>query len=655
MFKVLSIGISTVAGIGTDKGFVTAIAGWIKDYAGMYLSPWFPVLLIAILIIVSIYTSRIYRRFPQWLTSFKAMLAIIGFKRQIDQETLDKVIATAGYSYDPKQEIFYSNMNAWQRKLGYCRLYDESAASLGMIIDCEPIYFTYGGKRWLIEFWKGQYDLTTGCEIGVYTTGGFDLNIPSVFKGPFYHAATNEELLQMSLSLKRNGKTLLTRTEKHWWLTGFRLGEFSEPSELTMDIEIILKDAAMRDAFVKGLKNAGYSDDEITVNGNTVGLRFDKPRTEQPTTRTTETDRIIQWKNKLLCDKYRDITDPYDNLLDKINAILEQAPDLINETINMGKPKHLFGEYKEINSYLVGASKRGSLRQVSQVFERAEEILFDDSSRIVLMSDIHRGDGSWADDFARNQNIYFAALTHYYNNNYTYIEIGDGDELWENNKLSDIVHAHRDVFLLLSKFFYEGRLHFIFGNHDMVKGNYRFVENNLFQYFDEREKKFIPLFENIKPHEGLVLRHKATDNKVFLLHGHQVDCLNYNLWKLSRFLVRYLWRPLNFFGVNDPTSTAKNYRKKAAVEKKLIQWVMREKHMLISGHTHRPMFPDVGEPPYFNGGSSVHPRGITGIEIADGYITLVAWNVKTKYDGQLFINREVIAKPRKIRDYFNIQ
>ena len=91
------------------------------------------------------------------------------------------------------------------------------------------------------------------------------------------------------------------------------------------------------------------------------------------------------------------------------------------------------------------------------------------------MSDCHRGDGSWADDFSKNQNIYFAALTHYYNENYTYIEIGDGDELWENKKLSDIIQVHSDVFWLLSKFYNEDRLYLIFGNHDMVKKDNEFV------------------------------------------------------------------------------------------------------------------------------------------------------------------------------------
>jgi len=111
--------------------------------------------------------------------------------------------------------------------------------------------------------------------------------------------------------------------------------------------------------------------------------------------------------------------------------------------------------------------KLDSLKHISKVFETAEQITFDDSSRIVLMSDCHRGDGSWADDFSRNQNLYFAALTHYYKEKYTYIEIGDGDELWENSRFSDIKQMHSDVFWLLSKFYNEGRLYLIFGNHEI--------------------------------------------------------------------------------------------------------------------------------------------------------------------------------------------
>jgi UDP-2,3-diacylglucosamine pyrophosphatase LpxH len=302
----------------------------------------------------------------------------------------------------------------------------------------------------------------------------------------------------------------------------------------------------------------------------------------------------------------------------------------------------------------VGGVKMNIFKRLSEVFKSAKQIPFDDTSRFVLMSDCHRGDGSRADDFSKNQNLYFAALTHYYKEKYTYIEIGDGDELWENSKLSKITEAHSDIFWLLSKFFNEGRLYLIFGNHDMVKKYSKFVKDNLYKYFVEREKKCIPLFENIKLHEGLVLRHRVTDDKIFVLHGHQVDCFNYDFWRVARFLARYLWRPLNSLGVNDPTRPAKNYVKKEKVEKRLTEWVIRERQMLIAGHTHRPMFPEVGEPPYFNDGSSVHPRCITGIEIADGYIMLVKWSIRPKDDGTLFIGRDVLAGPTKLSEYFNI-
>lgn len=289
---------------------------------------------------------------------------------------------------------------------------------------------------------------------------------------------------------------------------------------------------------------------------------------------------------------------------------------------------------------------------LSRVFKSAEHIPFDDSSRIIIMSDCHRGDGSWADSFCKNQNIYYAALTYYYNRNFTYIELGDGDELWENKGLCEIMRQHKDVFLILSEFIKENRSYFIYGNHDMVKKNTGFSEGCKHLNFDAKEKKNISLFENIKLHEGLILKHSITGEQIFLVHGHQVNFLDDRMWWLSRFLVRYFWRPLELLGVNDPTSAAKNYNRKAVVENKLIKWAERENHIIIAGHTHRPTFPVVGEVPYFNDGSCVHPYGITGIEIEDGNITLVEWSIKTKWDGTLVVNRSELGGPGSLEDYF---
>jgi hypothetical protein len=361
VFTVLRAGISILVSVDARKGITTAIVSQLQVSEGINIYMWIPILLISILSIFGIFSYIKYGRIPKWFSYVMAALgAILGgiglgrskAKKGTGDITLDEVIEAAGYSYDIKQDIFYSNLDAWQRDMGYCRLYDEAAAPMGMIIDCEPIYFEYDNKKWMIELWKGQYDLTTGCEIGVYTTEGPDLNIAGVFKGTFYYCASNEDLLHMSYTLIKNGEKLFTREDKHWWLTGFKLGEFSEPLELEMNLNITLKDETMCNVFIKGLQKAGYSKDEIVMDGNTVGLKFDKPRTPQPITRTAKTDEIIQWKNKLLCDKYQEITGPYDNFPDKVNAIREQAPELYEKIINMGKTKSLFDKYEIIKKYL---------------------------------------------------------------------------------------------------------------------------------------------------------------------------------------------------------------------------------------------------------------------------------------------------------------
>jgi len=119
-----------------------------------------------------------------------------------------------------------------------------------------------------------------------------------------------------------------------------------------MDIAITLKDSIMRDAFLIGLKNAGYSEKEITIKGNKVSLEFSHTRTAQPISRIRETDEIIQSKNKFLCDNYRNITANYDNLSDKIMAIREQSPGLYVRIINIGKDKNIFRSYRVIKKYL---------------------------------------------------------------------------------------------------------------------------------------------------------------------------------------------------------------------------------------------------------------------------------------------------------------
>ncbi len=277
----------------------------------------------------------------------KTLLFFSGLHNSKDMASINEALETAGYAYDPDKDIFYSILYPWQRKYGYCRAYDEAAAPMGMIIDCEPVYFEYAGKNWLIEFWKGQYDLATGCEVGIYTSSRPVLNIPGIFFGTLYDSADKNDFLPMSYSLRKNDRTLFTREELHWWLTGFKLGEFSEPSELKMFVNISLKDTSMRDAFLQGLRMAGYNDREIDADGNTVSFLFLNPRTNQPHSRTKATDEIIQKKNKLLCDRFIEVTRGCTTLQEKLTAVSKKSPDLLGHVLSMGRPLKLYDQYKK--------------------------------------------------------------------------------------------------------------------------------------------------------------------------------------------------------------------------------------------------------------------------------------------------------------------
>lgn len=289
---------------------------------------------------------------------------------------------------------------------------------------------------------------------------------------------------------------------------------------------------------------------------------------------------------------------------------------------------------------------------LSNLLTQAKVINFDENSRIVIMSDCHRGNGSWGDNFSNNQNLFFAALYHYYENGYTYIELGDGDELWENRKIEDIINVHSDAFWLMSLLYKDYRFYMLYGNHDIIKRDPRFVQNKCHSFYCDTVNSRIALFPGIEINEGIILRFRNTKYQILLTHGHQADFINNEIWRITKFLVRYLWKPLELIGVKDPTSAAKNNKRKNSIEKKLNDWSAKNQQMLICGHTHRPVFPKPGESLYFNDGSCVHPRCITAIEIKNGTIALVKWAVMTRPDRSLYVGREVLEGPVRLLDYF---
>lgn len=291
---------------------------------------------------------------------------------------------------------------------------------------------------------------------------------------------------------------------------------------------------------------------------------------------------------------------------------------------------------------------------LDNALENAKKITINCDSKLIFFSDLHRGDNSYADDFAHNMLIYKHAIKDYYDHGFTYFELGDGVELWENTSFEPIYKAHKDTFELLRQFHLENRAYMLWGNHDMIFRDPLVVEDMVYKYIytpDElREKQ--RLF-NLHYYESILLEIENTDKSIFLIHGHQADWFNYKFWKLSLFFVRYLWMPLQkWFNVKDPTSPAKNFKNLIRVERRLQDWIINNNNqMIIAGHTHRPRFPEPGDIPYFNDGSCVHPKSIIGIEIKDLEISLVKWHNSIDEKNQSKIVKTVLEGPKSLDLY----
>ena len=306
--------------------------------------------------------------------------------------------------------------------------------------------------------------------------------------------------------------------------------------------------------------------------------------------------------------------------------------------------------------------------EILPTLERIRRMTLTPGMKLVCMSDMHRGDGSGADDFAQNSLIYRCALEHYLENGFTYVELGDAEELWENDNFDQIYITHTMVYELLAKFHdpdpEKSRYLKVWGNHDL--------------YWKDNEAVYRTLFPGIEVHEGIMLEPGLREGggevsgAILLIHGHQADpkCSG-ELAVVSKFFVHNFWPDLQRVGIKDPTRAALNPGLCNEVDKRLHEWANRNDQgiaAIIAGHTHRAVFENLSlteqryleskvrtdgvkfkhqpDRSYFNTGSCVHPLCITGIEITfenGPRLRLVKWGQAT--DGHaLTIQRTVLEE-----------
>jgi hypothetical protein len=176
------------------------------------------------------------------------------------------ILSLAGYEYDEGQDIFYTHLNPWQRYFGFTDIYDQAAPITNMWYLTLKADFIYDDLLWRLQWWKGQYGVLEGAELGVYTKNPYD-------NSGFYKCAEDEHLLTMVLDYYhswedyQSGNRLFTRAEQeHWWLTGFKFGVV-QPKKCVVRATLYAYDDEMADGIEAALQNLTDGNNKLTNKG----------------------------------------------------------------------------------------------------------------------------------------------------------------------------------------------------------------------------------------------------------------------------------------------------------------------------------------------------------------------------------------------------
>jgi predicted phosphodiesterase len=303
---------------------------------------------------------------------------------------------------------------------------------------------------------------------------------------------------------------------------------------------------------------------------------------------------------------------------------------------------------KLYNEIVTNQGKRGLL------------LSFNENDKYIIFSDQHKGARNYADDFGFAANNYLAALNFYNANQYTFISLGDSEELWENT-LDAIKTNNEATFVAEIQFLRRNAFVKIFGNHDLYWDNDPLAAYQLEKIYGQK----------VKVYEGLILQTTINTKPlaIFLTHGHQGDLASDGSW-FSKWFVSRIWAPLQAYLHINPNTPAFNNQLKSKHNQFMYEWAAAQQSVLITGHTHQPVFNSLThleriyikidaarkanniteerrllnqmrkeqilgatmptfsayKPNYFNTGCCCFSDGdITGIEISDGKMRLIKW------------------------------
>ena len=281
------------------------------------------------------------------------------------------------------------------------------------------------------------------------------------------------------------------------------------------------------------------------------------------------------------------------------------------------------------------------------------------SSRLLVLSDLHLGDGSSRDDFLPNGVLLREILGSYYLPRGSGLVLnGDVEEL-QRFSLARIRSQWGSLYEQFEGFSTGAGLHRIVGNHDEA------------------------LWRHTAGPDGAVLRAGIRlsfgAETLFVFHGHQATIFFERFNELSGFFLRHFANRLHIRNAPAHYESTRRYR----TEHRVYAFSSSRRIVSVIGHTHRPLFESLSRadslrsrieqlcreypavparvrreieemvegykkelelvseregqdggslygdalpiPCLFNSGCAVGNRGLTAIEIEDGHIALVHW------------------------------
>jgi predicted phosphodiesterase len=299
-------------------------------------------------------------------------------------------------------------------------------------------------------------------------------------------------------------------------------------------------------------------------------------------------------------------------------------------------------------------------RTLDELLDTAHVVELRHGDRVVVLSDLHMGDGSARDDLRQNGALVETVLAqHYLRRGFSLVLNGDIEEL-QRFRLAAVRQRWAPLYRLFDAFAGATALYTIVGNHDA-------------------RLWLSPPRAGHSLHRAV--RFTLGEDSIFVYHGHQATIFFERFNWLSEVLLRFIANPLRI--PNFPVMYES--RKRYVTEHRVYDFSSSRRLVSVIGHTHRPLFESLSKldalkfrierlcreypaasprarsaieaavascraeldrlwekdpadarrdslydsrlsvPCLFNSGCAIGKRGITAIEIADGSIALVHW------------------------------